>query len=262
VPPDLAYDTEATVKTAQNLWNEIKRPNLMIKVPATEAGLPAIERLIAGGINVNVTLLFSLSRYEQVVETFLRGLKANPEPTSVVSVASFFVSRIDSKVDQALTQAGTPEAMDLRGKIAIANAKLAYRHYQEVLQSEAFKTQRARGARSQRLLWASTGTKNPDYSDVLYIDKLIGANTVNTVPPSTLDAFLHHGEVRATLEEDIDIAERDIHALETLGINLDEITQQLEKEGVASFLDSYQQLLSAINQKRYAVAEDFTGIVS
>jgi len=259
VPPDLAYDTEATVKAAQNLWNEIKRPNLMIKVPATKQGLPAVERLIAGGINVNVTLLFSVSRYQEVLQAYLRGLEANPEPGFIASVASFFVSRIDTKIDQKLEQIGSPEALALRGRIAIASAKLAYQHYQEITQGPQFKTQQQRGNRAQRLLWASTGTKNPNYSDVLYIEQLIGAKTVNTVPPATLDAFLQHGTVRATLEMDIEAAKRDLDNLAKLGIDLAEVTQQLEQEGVASFLDSYQQLLAAFTEKRFVVAKDFAG---
>ncbi len=251
VPPALAYDTEATVHSAHDLWRGINRPNLMIKVPATLEGLPAIERLTAEGINVNATLLFSVERYQKVLSAYLRGASANPHPERIASVASFFVSRIDKKVDQALERIGSPQALALRGRIAIANAKLAYQHFKQSRWPDKVPP--------QRLLWGSTSTKNPAYSDVMYVEGLIGPDTVNTVPPETLDAFLQHGEIGHTLEADLDIAQRDIDALKPVGIDLDEITQQLEREGVAAFADSYDQLLAALDEKRSAVAKDYAG---
>ncbi|MEW5755328.1 MAG: transaldolase [Pseudomonadota bacterium] len=259
VPPDIAHDTIATVRTAQQLWNEIQRPNLMIKVPATREGLPAIERLLAGGINVNVTLLFSTARYEEVLQAILRGLTANPEPRFVATVASFFVSRIDSKIDPLLAQTGSAEALALQGRIAIANAKMAYQIFKRFCQSAAYKEQRNRGARIPRLLWGSTGTKNPAYSDVLYVEQLIGPHTVNTVPPGTLDALLHHAEIRSTLDADLEAARRDLAALQKLGIDLAAVTQQLEVEGVASFADSYTKLLAALKHKCLTATQRFAG---
>lgn len=257
VPPDLAYDTEATINAAQDLWDEINRPNLMIKVPATLEGLPAIEQLTARGININATLLFSVSRYKEVLAAYIRGLAANPEPARVASVASFFISRIDTVVDEALKGIGGSNALTLQGKIAIANAKLAYAHFEQTIQSTPFLELHKKGAKPQRLLWASTGTKNPAYSDVMYIENLIGPDTVNTVPPQTLEAFLHHGEISSTLVRDMEIAQHDINALKKLGIDLDEITQQLEDAGVASFADSYNQLLDGLDEKRITIAKDY-----
>ncbi len=259
VPPDIAHDTKATVKAAQQLWNEIQRPNLMIKVPATREGLPAIERLLAGGINVNVTLLFSTTRYEEVLQAVLRGLAANPEPRFVATVASFFVSRIDAKIDPQLAQIDTPEAKSLQGRIAIANAKMAYQIFKQFCQSDAYKAQRNRGARIPRLLWGSTGTKNPAYSDVLYVEQLIGQHTINTVPPNTLDALLHHADIRSTLDADLEAARRDLAALRQLGIDLETITQQLEVEGVTSFADSYSKLLAALKHKCLTATKLFAG---
>lgn len=259
VPPDLAYDTAATVHAAEDLWRAVNRPNLMIKVPTTREGLPAIEQLTAKGINVNATLLFSLARYKEVLDAYIRGLAANPQPANVASVASFFISRIDTVVDRALGDISSPEALALKGQIAIANAKLAYAHYKETIQAAPFTKLKEKGARPQRLLWASTGTKDPSYSDVLYIDSLIGPNTVNTVPPATLEAFLHHGEISDSLERDLEKAQRDIEALKTLGIDLEAITQDLEDAGVASFEDSYVQLLDGLDEKRSAVAKDYAG---
>jgi transaldolase len=257
VSPHLAYDTEGTVQAARRLWRAVDRPNLMVKVPATLEGLPAIERLIAEGINVNATLLFSVSRYQAVAEAYLRGLALNPEPGRVASVASFFVSRIDGKVDAILDEIGTAKALRLKGKIATANAKAAYERFKVLLRTEAFARQQARGARVQRPLWASTATKNPQYSDLLYVEGLIGPDTVNTVPPQTLDMFMQHGEVRATLEMDVDTACRDLAELQTLGVELEQIALELEREGVAAFADSYDRLLEVLHKKRNAVAQEY-----
>ncbi len=251
VSPHLAYDTKDTIEAARHLWTEVDRPNLMIKVPATEAGIPAIEQLIAEGINVNATLLFSVDRYLEVAEAYVRGIARQEEPRRVASVASFFVSRVDAKVDPLLEAIGTPDALALRGKIAIANAKMAYRKFKEIFHGERFAAQRRRNARVQRPLWASTGTKNPAYSDVLYVESLIGPETVVTIPTTTLDAFLAHGEVLPTLESKWEEAERALAALESLGIDLDEITRELEQEGVAAFVASYDQLIELLNQKRF-----------
>ncbi|AOY87444.1 transaldolase [Marinobacter salinus] len=257
VSPHLAFDTYATVEAARHLWHSVDRPNLMIKVPATMAGLPAIEHLIAEGINVNATLLFSVERYKAVAEAYMRGLSLNPHPEKVASVASFFVSRVDTKVDAALDKIGTPEAESLKGCIAIANAKSAYQYFRETIDSEHYKAQRRRGARPQRPLWASTSTKNPKYSNVLYVEQLIGADTVNTVTPETLDAFQADGELRGTLGSGIRTAKRQLDSLDALGIDLDRIMQELEQEGVRKFADSYDQLLAALKNKRLLVAKHY-----
>lgn len=257
VSPHLAYDTEGTVQAARHLWRAVDRPNLLVKVPATLEGLPAIEHLIAEGINVNATLLFSVSRYQAVAEAYIRGLALNPEPGRVASVASFFVSRIDGKVDAILDEIGTAKALRLKGKIAIANAKAVYERFKVLFRTEAFARQQAREARVQRPLWASTATKNPQYSDLLYVEGLIGPDTVNTVPPQTLDMFMQHGAVRATLEMDVDTACRDLAELQTLGVDLEPIALELEREGVAAFADSYDRLLEALHKKRNAVAQEY-----
>ena len=257
VSPHLAHDTNSTLESARHLWKEVNRPNLMIKVPGTLEGLPAIEVLIAEGININVTLLFSVSRYEAVIQSYLRGLALNPNPGKVASVASFFVSRVDVKVDRALEQIGTPEALQLRGKIAVANARIAYQCFREMFQAATFTKLREKGARVQRPLWASTSTKNPKYSDLLYVESLIGPDTVNTVPRETLDVFLHHGEVALTLETELDAAKRDLETLKRLGINMEKITKELEDEGVASFADSYDQLLATLDEKRIATTAHY-----
>lgn len=259
VAPDLAYNVERTVASAERLWAAVRRPNAMIKVPGTAQGVQAFERLIAAGINVNVTLLFSVARYEEVVRAWARGMSRNTRPHDIASVASFFVSRVDSKVDRQLEAIGGPEAGRLRGRIAVANAKAAYQRFKALLREPDIAAQLKRGARPQRPLWASTSTKDPSYSDVLYVESLIGPDTVNTLPPETLDAFLYHGEASYSLENDTDVAQRELHALETLGIDLDAITRELESEGVKSFQASWDNLLSALEQKRFAVAKDFAG---
>jgi len=265
VSPHLARDTAGTVAEARRLWQVVDRPNLMIKVPATPEGIPAVEALIAEGINVNVTLMFSLAHYEAVAHAYLRGVERCPDPSKVASVASFFVSRVDTAVDRALETIGTREALALRGTIAIAKAKRVYRRFREIFSSEPFKALRQRGARVQRPLWASTGTKNPAYPDVLYVEELIGPDTVNTLPPATLSAFRDHGRVRgATVQEGLAEAETALTALEELGIDLDAITEQLQAEGVAAFARSFDQLLAALEEKRHALLagqvgrQDFT----
>lgn len=250
VSPHLARDTEGTVAEARRLWAEVDRPNLMIKVPATAEGIPAIESLIAAGVNVNATLMFSLADYEAVASAYLRGLETNPNPAGVASVASFFVSRVDTKVDAALEAIGSPQALALLGKAAIANAKVAYRRFEELFGPDNFAGFSARGARVQRPLWASTSTKNPAYRDVVYVEELIGPDTVNTLPVATLEGFRDHGEARASLSEDVAEADRVFAGLKDLGVDLDAITDQLQVDGVAAFAKSFDQLLGALDEAR------------
>jgi transaldolase len=226
----------------------------MIKVPATRAGIPAIERLIAEGISVNATLLFSVARYEEVARAYLRGLDRCPRPAAVASVASVFVSRIDAKVDRVLERMGQSGARALRGRIAIANSKMVYQRFRAL-----FGQPLPGGRRPQRPLWASTGTKNPQYSDVLYVEELIGPGTVSTLPQETLDAFLHHGTARASLQADMARAEHDLAALRALGVDLDELTAELEREGVTKFTVSYDETLSALRERRSTVTQRYAG---
>ena len=260
ISPHLAYDTESTIAEARRVWQEVNRPNIMIKVPATKEGLPAIRELIREGINVNVTLLFSLERYKKVAEAYMEGLEARLEhalPIDVVrSVASFFVSRIDVKVDPLLENLMKEEgeraqlAAQLHGQIAISSAKLAYQIYKEIVDSERFRELARRGANPQRLLWASTSTKNPAYSDVKYIEALIGPDTITTIPMHTLNAYRDHGQPEPRLEKDVDKARWALDTLADLGIDLGELTRQLEEEGVKKFILSYEHLLEAIEKKR------------
>jgi len=262
VSPYLALDTQGTIDEAHRLWKEVDRKNLMIKVPATEEGLPAIRDLIGDGINVNITLLFAQSVYEQVVEAYISGLEKlaakGGDVSKIASVASFFVSRIDTAADNLLDQkiaeandTATKEKLQaLKGKVAIANAKLAYQRYKDLFTTERWKKLEAAGAKRQRLLWASTGTKNKAYSDVLYIEQLIGEDTVNTMPPATLEAFRDHGKVRPTLEEDVDEARRVLADLDAAGISLDAITKKLVEEGVQLFADAFDKLLGAVAGRR------------
>ena len=251
VSPHLAHDTAGTIERVHYLWQQVGRDNVMIKVPATRAGLPAIERLIGEGININVTLLFSVSRYEDVARAYVRGLAHNPHPERVASVASFFVSRVDSKLDPRLVQMGSSAAQACLGKVAIANAKVAYQRFKQIFfAEEAFERQRRRGAQVQRLLWGSTSAKNPAYRDVMYVEELIGPQTVNTVPDETLEAFLDHGEIRLSLEEDAAGARRIIDGLAALGIDYDEVMDELEVEGIEKFNKSYDDLLAALSANR------------
>jgi transaldolase len=252
VSPDLARDTAGTLAEAQRLWQEARHPNVMIKVPATREGLPAIEELVAGGVNVNITLLFSIPRYLEVADAWLRGIERNPEPAKVASVASFFLSRIDTLVDARLEALDRPDAQALMGRAGIACAKLAYQAYLERLLETRWEAQARRGARPQRLLWASTGTKNVHYSDVMYVEELIGPDTVNTVPPATLEAFADHGRVRLTLETGVDEARRTLLRLGELGIDLAGISAVLEAEGVEKFLKAREGLLTALKAKLQA----------
>ena len=254
VSPYLARDTEGTIKQAQELWDRVNRPNLMVKIPATKEGIPAIRASIAAGINVNVTLIFSLSRYAEVMNAYLEGIEqrvAKDLPVQhVASVASFFVSRVDSKVDPKLA-----EDSPLRGKAAVANAKLAYEQFEAIFTSPRFASLKARfRARVQRPLWASTGTKNPKYSDTLYVDELIGPDTVNTVPPATLDAFRDHGIAKLTVTQDLEGIQKIFVDLKALGISMSTVVQELEDEGVQAFADAFKTLLAAIEERRKTAA--------
>lgn len=262
VSPYLADDIEQTLEEARRLWTEVNRPNLMVKVPATAAGIPVIQQLISEGINVNVTLLFSQEAYLQVAEAYLTGLetfvKAGGEVSHVASVASFFISRIDTAVDARISEklaavAGDMRAVELlerlQGKVAIANAKLVYLEYVKLCFSDRWTTLAKQGAQPQRLLWASTGTKNPQYSDVLYMEELIGPDTVNTTPPGTLAAFLDHGKARISLAEDVESAKVAIASLAKADIDFQAITDQLLLQGVHVFQQAFDQLLQAIEEK-------------
>jgi transaldolase len=255
VSPELAYDTEGTVREARELWQRVHRPNLMIKVPATREGVAAIETLIADGINVNATLLFAVERYIDVAEAFMRGLEARmgrgQRIERVESVASFFVSRVDAAVEKRLHDASETQRQTFVGKVAIANARLAYQQWQRLFNSDRFARLRANGGRSQRLLWASTGTKNPDFSDVLYIDELIGPETVNTVPPATLQAFIEHGNVAPTLlsEGGVEQATALIADLEAAGVDMTVMTDELEQQGVELFAQAFANLIGVVQDK-------------
>ncbi len=252
VDPNLAYDTQATIDEAQRLHELVDKPNCFVKIPATEAGLPAIEEMIARGRSINVTLIFSLQRYVEVVEAYLRGLErlveSGGDPGPVASVASFFVSRVDTEADKRLESVGAPK--ELQGKLAIANAKLAYQRYQELFSGERWAALTAKGARSQRCLWASTSTKNPEYRDVIYVEELIGPETVNTMPEETIEAFQDHGEVALTLDREVDEAERVFEQVAEAGVDYDDVVATLEREGVDKFADSFKELLDGVRSKR------------
>jgi transaldolase len=255
VSPQLAHDTAGTLAEARQLWAAVNRPNLFIKVPATREGLPAIQQLIGEGINVNITLLFGLPRYREVVEAYLSGLEtlaANGKPLDQVSsVASFFLSRIDVLIDPLLEKkAASVNVAGLHGQAAIASAKVAYQIYQEVFGGERFVKLAQKGARTQRLLWASTGTKNPEYSDVKYVEPLIGRETINTMPPETMDAYRDHGQPSLQLENNALEAYRILEGLREARIDLDAMTQQLEDEGVAKFNKAFEQLMAVLREKR------------
>ncbi len=251
--PDLADETEATIAQATDLWQRLAQPNVMIKVPGTLAGLPAIEELTRQGVNINITLLFSIARYEQVIDAYLRGLTARADAGAplegVSSVASFFLSRIDTKVDERL-----PEGSPLRGRVALASARAAYQRYLAKFAGPEWERLEDLGAKRQRPLWASTGTKNPDYPDVLYVSELIGPGIVNTMPEQTLRAFADHGEVTPTLAADPGGAAATLADAAAAGIDLATVTAELEREGVQSFCGSYHQLLDCIESKLGVVA--------
>ena len=246
--PDLADNTEATISQARELWSQLDRPNVMIKVPATEAGIPAIEELTARGVNVNITLLFSLARYEQVIDAYIVGLErrvaAGERIDALASVASFFVSRVDAKADPLL-----PPGSDLRGSVAIANAQRAYARYRERFTDERWVALGEAGASPQRPLWASTGTKNPAYSDVLYVEELIAPEVINTMPQATLRAFADHGSVGRVLSSDAGGANEKLRRVADAGIDLETLTAELEREGVRSFCRSYDELLTCVAEK-------------
>jgi transaldolase len=251
VDPSLAYDTEGTIEEALRLHELIDRPNLFVKIPATEPGLPAIEEMIARGRPINVTLIFSLERYTEVAEAYIRGLErlveGGGDPSHVASVASFFVSRVDTETDKRLDAIGGHD--ELKGKLAIANAKLAYQRYKEIFSGERWEALATKGATPQRCLWASTSTKNPEYRDVMYVEELIGPDTVDTMPEETIRAFQDHGEVASTLEQGIDEAKGVFEQVEEAGVDYDDVTATLEREGVEKFAESFTELLEGIRSK-------------
>jgi transaldolase len=255
VSPGLAQDMDGTVAAAQELQDRIARPNVMIKVPATKVCIPAIEEIISRGINVNVTLIFGLDRYQEVMDAYIRGLqrlgKTNPSKVQeVASVASFFISRVDSEVDKRLDAICTQDALDLRGKAAIAQAKIAYEMFEQTFSGEAWRSLAKLGAQVQRPLWASTSTKNPDYPDTMYVDELIGPHSVNTLPDATMDAFSDHGSIAETITSTVDGARKVLDDLSRLGIDMTSVAQQLEHDGVLSFQQSFNELLAVLEAKR------------
>jgi transaldolase len=258
VEPELADDTQGTIARARHLWGRLGRPNAFVKIPATEAGIPAIQAAISEGININVTLMFSVDVYRRVAMAYVDGLRerlANGQDVHrVASVASFFVSRVDTKVDKLLEQVGSDAARNCLGTAAIANARLAYEAYGEIFHGAEFADLREAGAQVQRCLWASTSTKNPAYRDVLYVEELIGPETVNTMPLETIQAFLDHGEVRRRLDADLHGAYEQIRAIEAEGISMEQVTAELLAEGVVAFSKSFDELIATIGSKRKALA--------
>ncbi|HEX3586696.1 MAG TPA: transaldolase [Candidatus Angelobacter sp.] len=262
VSPTLARDTQGTIEEARRLWKEVARPNIMIKVPGTPEGVAPVRQLTSEGLNINITLLFAQDAYKKVAEAYIDGLeaaqKAGKDISGIASVASFFVSRIDtladSMIDEKLKKSGSPEQekllRSLQGKVAIANAKQAYRFYQQMIASPRWKALAAQGAQTQRLLWASTSTKNPKYRDVLYIEELIGPDTVNTIPPATMDAFRDHGAVRRMLDADLAAADATMTNLEKAGISMQKVTDQLLDEAIKLFADAFAKLIAAVEQKK------------
>jgi transaldolase len=262
VSPTLARDTQGTIEEARRLWKTVKRPNIMIKVPGTPEGAPAVRQLTGEGININITLLFAQEAYMAVAEAYMDGLeaalKAGKDIAGIASVASFFVSRIDtlvdSMIDAQLKNPASPEQeqllRSLHGKVAIANAKQAYRSYQQMIGGPRWHALAGRGAQTQRLLWASTSTKNPKYRDVLYVEELIGPETVNTIPPATMDAFRNHGNVRRTLDADLSAADKTMSDLEKAGISMKKVTDQLLEEAIRLFDEAFAKLIAAVEQKR------------
>jgi transaldolase len=267
VSPDAARDADVTREQVRRLWDEVSRPNVMVKIPGTAEGAPVIEEMLEEGKNINITLLFSINSYERVAEAYVAALEKRLEAGKPIdrlaSVASFFVSRVDTAVDKLLDgkiatasdDAERTRLESLKGKVAIANAKLAYEKFKEIFEGPRFKPLAARGAKPQRPLWASTGTKNPAYSDVLYVETLIGPHTVNTMPGTTITAFLDHGVVERTVDLDVAGAHRVIEELASVGIDLEAVTKQLEDEGIASFTKSFEQLLAGVEAKKEQVAE-------
>lgn len=258
VEPDLAADSAATLDRARHLWGRLARPNVFVKIPATRECLPAIEDAIADGININITLMFSVDVYREVARAYIAGLKrlreSGGEIGRVASVASFFVSRVDTKVDKALDAIGSAGALEARGRAAIANAKLAYHAYREIFEGGEFDDLAAAGARVQRCLWASTSTKNPVYRDVMYAEELIGPKTVNTLPNETIEAFLDHGVVSRTLDVGLDEALEALRVVESFGIRMETVTDELIEEGVTAFTKSFEDLMGVIDAQRKALA--------
>ena len=250
VAPAIARHTDTTIASARELHERIDRPNLYVKIPATAEGIPAIRQMVSEGRNINITLIFSLTRYDEVIEAYLSGLEAyDGDLSKVRSVASFFVSRVDTEVDRRLEAIGTDEALGLRGQAAVAQAKLAYQLFRQRFQGGRWEELQARGANLQRPLWASTSTKNPDYADLLYVDTLIGPDTVNTMPEQTIAAFEDHGTIARTVDEGIHVAEGVFDRLEAIGVDMDDVGRVLEEEGVASFSKSFDELISALERK-------------
>lgn len=253
VSPRLAYDTEGTIRDARGFHERINMPNLMVKIPATEAGVPAVRQMIGEGRNINVTLIFSLERYADVIEAYISGLEAcaanGGDVSRAHSVASFFVSRVDTEVDRRLEATGDDRFLALRGKAAVAQAKLAYELFSQRFAGPRWEALKAKGAHVQRPLWASTSTKNPSYPDLLYVDNLIGPHTVNTMPDATLAAFLEHGTVARTVDIDVDKAKADLDSLHQAGIDMSEVSKKLEEEGVHAFAKSYDELLQSLEDK-------------
>lgn len=256
VDPRLAYDTLGTFREAMRLHDAVDRRNLLVKIPATKPGLAAIEDAVAKGRSINVTLIFSLRRYREVAESYTRGIERliaeGGDPRSVCSVASFFVSRIDTEADRRLAEIGAHD--ELKGKLAVANAKLAYQHYSETFKGERWDFLAAKGARPQRVLWASTSTKDPAYPDTMYVDQLIGPDTINTMPEETIRAYQDHGDPRATLEQGLDEAHQVFERLRDAGVDYDDLTDTLEREGVEKFAASFDELLSALGAKHESLA--------
>lgn len=254
VNPDLAHDAEATVEEARRLFKALDRPNVLIKVPATPEGVNAFSQLISEGININVTLMFSLDHYEAISHAYVRGIERliarGGDARRVASVASFFLSRIDTAVDNQLEAMGNEE---LQGTIALANAKMAYRRFQEVFSGPEWDALAEQGAQVQRPLWASTSTKNPNYPDTMYVDNLIGPHTVNTIPTRTVEAFLDHGTAAETVTDNVAASEKHLEKLEAVGVDLDAITEQLQDDGVKAFADSFHNLMDAIDEKKKAL---------
>lgn len=261
VPPDIARDTQKSLDEARRYYREIDRENVMIKIPGTPEGLPAVEQAISEGININITLLFSVQSYIDTAWAYIRGLEARVERgediSKIASVASFFLSRIDSKVDDRVDEKlkGNPDMTEkakleeIKGKVAIANAKLAYQEFKNIIQTERWKALSAKGANAQRLLWASTSTKNPEYSDVMYVNELVGPNTVNTMPPSTIEACADHCDIISRIETDVDAARKLMETLSEVEIDLDQIMDELLEEGIEKFIKPYQSLMDSLEEK-------------
>ncbi len=258
VSPSLAHKTQETIDSATDLKSKISGPNLLIKIPATKAGIPAIKQMISQGCGINVTLIFSLQRYEEVIEAFISGLESlpnNQDLSAIASVASFFVSRVDTEIDKRLDEIASSEpskaqkAQSLKGKAALAQAKLAYQIFKTKFSSTRWQSLSQRGASVQRPLWASTSTKNPNYPDLIYVENLIGPNTVNTMPEKTVNAFLEHGKVSQTIEDDLDLAHKTLEELGEIGIDLEQVTQLLEDQGVDSFTKSFDELIDKLTEK-------------